>query len=955
MDATQHKFDLEHRDCLSTADEKDLTIFALNINRLRYKMELLETYISLSLSLGSKNALDVIFLSETFLEKGEAQFFNLEGYEPYHFTRENRSGGGIVFFVRKSIKVSHEVIKLEKREVQMMILNLPELNLKICGIYRPPTSIFSDRGEFLELLDDTLEKNGRMICVGDINIDLLKHESNDLVTVVKSNSFEIINIINQDNHTRCGRASKTIIDHCYSNLQTNVQMQLEETGFSDHKAMILIIKGLNQKALSKTLVKRFTNFNAVANIIKDKSFANFSDFHNFLSETLEHETKIRTKKSNSNYNKPWASDKLKKQCKIKRKFSKLHNRYPDNSYYKDQIRELTILVRLEISHCKKTFYSALYLNNLENSKEVWKISKQIMYNRETMKDENQIELMVDNKLIQDKIVIANVANNFFVQVGQRSVASASIVHEFEPKPVPMTQMSNFEVTTSSEIAEIIKSLENNKACGIDRIPATFLKKNVVYFADILSKYINDSFKDGEFPEALKFAKVKVLHKSGDPKDINNYRPISVLSTISKIFEKVIKNQLLRHLQTNKLIHPSQFGFLAASCTTSAASGLINDIVSGINDKLKTSCIFVDVKKAFDCVNHEVLLSKLYDLGVRGKALKVFQSYLKGRKQVVNIDDLLSAELNLNSGAAQGSVLGPLLFLIYINDLLYLKLNSVGRLFADDAAFVYRSTNYDQLRAMMQKDLSTIKSFLSSINLEMSINKTEFMIFRTNSSSDVNLFTEIPLGDSAIKKVDRFKYLGLVIDSEISWREHTNSIALKIAPFVGLIRRIRPFITEKVAMQLYYAHIHSRLIYCLPVWSSCSIEMKMRLQRLQNKCIKAIKHKPRLTPTCDLYDDKFLSFLQLCDYESILFIHKVKSGQVKCDISLITNESVTNRKTRQSELLRLPRFLMTKSQKSLFYRGVSLYNRCYCGGGLRNDMTISSVKSVIKRFVTTESK
>jgi hypothetical protein len=146
---------------------------------------------------------------------------------------------------------------------------------------------------------------------------------------------------------------------------------------------------------------------------------------------------------------------------------------------------------------------------------------------------------------------------------------------------------------------------------------------------------------------------------------------------------------------------------------------------------------------------------------------------------------------------------------------------------------------------------------------------------------------------------------------------------------------------------------SHVFWSKPVWSSCSIEMKTRLQRLQNKCIKAIKHKPRLTPSCDLYDDKFLSFLQLCDYESVLFIHKVKSGLVKCDISLITNESVTNRKTRQSELLRLPRFLMTKSQKSLFYRGVSLYNRCYCGGDLRNDMTISSAKFVIKRFVVTE--
>jgi hypothetical protein len=135
---------------------------------------------------------------------------------------------------------------------------------------------------------------------------------------------------------------------------------------------------------------------------------------------------------------------------------------------------------------------------------------------------------------------------------------------------------------------------------------------------------------------------------------------------------------------------------------------------------------------------------------------------------------------------------------------------------------------DMMQDMMQKDLHIITSFLSSINLEMSINETEFMIFRTKNSSDVNSFTEIPIGDSVIRKVERFRYLGLMIDSEINWSDHVNFIALKIAPFVGLIRRVRPFISENVAMQLYYAYIHSRLIYCLPVWSSCSIEKKTRL-------------------------------------------------------------------------------------------------------------------------------
>jgi hypothetical protein len=160
-----------------------------------------------------------------------------------------------------------------------------------------------------------------------------------------------------------------------------------------------------------------------------------------------------------------------------------------------------------------------------------------------------------------------------------------------------------------------------------------------------------------------------------------------------------------------------------------------------------------------------------------------------------------------------------------------------------------------------------------------------------------LFDEIGFNEQFIKRFDSFKYLGLFIDSKIDWSVHVNSVAAEIAPYVGILRRIRYCVNEKVLMQVYYAYIHSRLSYCLPVWSSCSLELKMRLQRLQNKALKFIRFKPPLTPTSELYGSQFLSFLQLCDFEPILFIHKVTQGLVKCDFELFTNERVTGRQTR----------------------------------------------------------
>ena len=424
----------------------------------------------------------------------------------------------------------------------------------------------------------------------------------------------------------------------------------------------------------------------------------------------------------------------------------------------------------------------------------------------------------------------------------------------------------------------------------------------------------------------------------------------ILPTISKVFEIAVKNRLLNHLQTNKLIHPNQYGFMKNSNTTTAASCLVNDIVNGMNRKKKAACIFLDVKKAFDCLNFDILDRRLMEVGVEDKARAVLKNYMSGRKQVVVVDEKRSFESNVVVGAAQGSILGPLLFLIYINDLLFLKLNSIRRLFADDGAFSYEAENYKALYKKMHEDICVIQSFLASLNLEMSIKKTLFMIFRTTNSSSEGLFNKLYFNDTFIEKVDSFKYLGLHIDSRFDWKEHVNQISSKISPYVGILRRIRHCVDTNTLMQIYYSFIHSRLIYCLPVWSHCSMELKMRLQRLQNKAIKLIHFKPHLTPSTELYDEKFLSFLQLCDYEPIFFIYKVSTGLVKCDVDLLTNEQITGRQTRQSSHLRLPQYLMSKSQDSVFYRGLKLFNNYKSCSKFSHETSLSDIKRSIKRFV-----
>lgn len=597
-------------------------------------------------------------------------------------------------------------------------------------------------------------------------------------------------------------------------------------------------------------------------------------------------------------------------------------------------------------------FPSLYEENINNSRKTWQITKEILSNKKTQLKSKELELRINGKLTSDPLYVANEINNYFSTVGSIKCANRPQYEcfEFNQRPAPNTMLTDFDATDSEEVKEIIMRLGSNKASGYDEIPTRFLKDNVDFLSVILAQFINDSFQNGEFPNSLKFARITPLFKDGDSSDVSNYRPISILSAVSKVFEFTIKVRLIKHLEENKLIHPNQYGFLRNSNTTAASSCLVDDIVSGLNEKKKTACIYIDVKKAFDCLEFKTLNILLEKLGINGTALEVLKNYLKDRKQIVEVNGVKSDEANIVSGAAQGSVLGPILFLIYINDLLYLKLKSTGRLFADDAAFIYRAADYKTLHDMMQEDLMIIELFLQSINLTMSIKKTKFMIFRTINSSVVGLFDKIHFNNKSIELVTEFKYLGLFIDSHLNWKTHVNHVASAIAPFIGIIGRVRYFVNRNVLMKLYYSYIHSRLTYCLAVWSGCSLELKMRLQRLQNKVIKLIFFKPYLTASETLYNNQFLSFLKLCDYESILFLYKVKTGLVRSDIVLKTNAMITNRETRQSSQIRPPPYVMAKSQSSVFYHGIKKYNDFTEQNKISSVTSIARIKQLIKTFV-----
>jgi hypothetical protein len=289
----------------------------------------------------------------------------------------------------------------------------------------------------------------------------------------------------------------------------------------------------------------------------------------------------------------------------------------------------------------------------------------------------------------------------------------------------------------------------------------------------------------------------------------------------------------------------QFGFTTKCSTTSAATYLLNHVFLGREAGLLVGCLFIDLKKAFDCVNYSQLENILLAYGISDKALNTIKSFLLNRKQYVNINDQNSTFSTPQTGVPQGSVLGPLLFLIYINDIFHLNLLGTPILYADDSTLIYKAKNLDQLRDSITQDLHCLTRFFKQINMEINFVKTKFMIFK---NKDDLYFDNIPINGNIISRVLDFEYLGLVINYKLDWNSHISRLISSISRYAGTFWRLRRVVTTRTLLNLYFAYIHSRLLYMLPVWGGAPGPLLVRVQRIQSRILKCIFHKPLQFPT-----------------------------------------------------------------------------------------------------------
>ena len=351
------------------------------------------------------------------------------------------------------------------------------------------------------------------------------------------------------------------------------------------------------------------------------------------------------------------------------------------------------------------------------------------------------------------------------------------------------------------------------------------------FSDIC----NSSFDEGVFPEENKVAKVIPTHKSGPTDDVNNYQPISLLSVFSKIMEKLMASRLTTYLELYGILYCNQFGFRGGYSTSHSLISITENIRKTL-DNGKFGCgVFIDLKKAFDTVNHEILLVKLEHHGIREEALDWFKSYLSNRKQYVHLNGVHSDIRYITCGVPQGSVLGPLLFLLYINDLPNISEKLKFYLFADDTNIYLEADDLNILERTMNKELVKLHEWLCINRLSLNVSKTNFVIFTPPKKPKINV--TILINKEAIDEEQYVKYLGVLIDSKLTFKFHIDELKKKISRAIGVLYKLRPYVPIRVLCNVYYAIIYPFLLYGIVIWGNADGYLIKPIHILQKKFVR----------------------------------------------------------------------------------------------------------------------
>ena len=562
-------------------------------------------------------------------------------------------------------------------------------------------------------------------------------------------------------------------------------------------------------------------------------------------------------------------------------------------------------------------------------------------------------LKVRDNSISDPVQIADNFNNHFATAAAKlaNVLPVSKSHFSDYLGAQCKESMFVWPTSPFEIDAIIKELKPKLSAGFDEIPSKLLKSSPNNVLVALSHIFNLSLNTGRFIDEFKMAKVFPVFKKGDPHVLNNYRPISLLSSMSKILEKIMYRRLNGFLNHHNFFYDFQFGFRKKYSTSDAIACMIDKITRAFDRKELTLAFFLDLSKAFDSINHSILLQKLNHFGIRGNALSWFDSYLNGRTQKVVLSGVVSSNTNkISMGLPQGSILGPLLFLIFVNDFHDSLSHSNAIMYADDTS-LYINDKTKNLVKKGNEELARVDDWLVANKLTLNISKTNFILFRPPKCKEVQVNPIVSLRGKQIEKVSSTKFLGVYVDEHLSWKIHMKHLLNKLRCSLGAGCRVKPLLNQDTLLQLYHSLINSHLLYCVQNWCYGNKTFCQKLQRISNKFLRmtfGLGKKVNIEDT--MIKHNLLNLEQMTVKALAIFMFKQNAGLNPPAFNnlFLTNSSKYNTRSKTQII---PRSYTTKlNQQSISFRGPSSWNSLpLCIKG-KNQSVKTFAKNVTKYLI-----
>ena len=872
----------------------------------------------------------------------------------------NKIRGGVAFIFNEKYTVKKRKdlkIQRSKNDKDLDIENLwYEIDLPmgktiIGAIYKHPNSTAKGMKSFKEQLEKNMKKiNAERKCaiiMGDLNLDGLRISHNENIksffsSILDHEFFPLITLPTRIQEDKC-----TNIDHIIVNMQFIRKTSTRTPGIlfhdiSDHLPTFLVA---DSKMKTKTLKNRskvriFGNKNVAkfkqglqtsdwSNLYKaEDPTSALDEFYQIYDKLYEESFPMRTLSRKRAKDKDWVTPELRHQMNIR---NALHQKslLRPSAANKEAFRKARNHVTNLLRKAEETHYKNMINEEKNNLKGLWDIAGKIINPKKSKKNTIINSLLVNGKTISDDTQISNTMNDFFSTIGKKLADKIKVKQDFKKYLQAANMNSMFlELSDIQEIKKIIMGLKSSKAGGHDQIKPGLIKECCEYVSGPITHIINLSLKTAVVPQKLKIAKVSPIFKKDEKTDPGNYRPISLLSTINKIMEKVMYKRVISFLNRFKILYKYQFGFRENYSTVQAVIEITDNILSELEKKNMVAGIYLDLSKAFDTVDHTILLHKMKHYGIRGLPLKWFQSYLSNRQQYTVANGAKSELRQVEYGVPQGSVLGPLLFLIYVNDISASTGENKLRLFADDSNVFVIAKDPATLKTNMIKVILNLCEWFNANKLTINMKKTAYTIFTSNSKVPGSL-NNIMINGTKVDRVQSVKYLGMTLDEKLNWKEHTEKLLTKLTKTNQAFKIVKNFVSKKQKAALYYAYFYSALQYGIEVYSQGPSNNLKKLQVKQNRALKTLHNKDFLTPTIELHKEcNLLLVKDIAKLNTVKFVFKQRNGLAPDAFHnyYIENMFIHQHSTRQAKNIHVTQHRNTYGQKSVKYRGAIWWNQ-----------------------------